>query len=88
MSTTPEDLKRLREHAEATKSTSAAKQALKAADAREAALSEGEHPDVLAEAAHDTDTALQVYQAALAVERRAYLAYTNPFGVEKTTGMG
>lgn len=84
----PSDLKRLREHAEAAKSTSQAKVAMLAADAAETALSQGEHPDVLAEAAHDTDTTFQVYLAARAVEKRAYLAYTNPFGVEKTTGMG
>ena len=87
MSAVSADLKRLREHAEATKSSSAAKQALTAADARETMLSAGEHPDVLMEAAHETNVAFAAYQAARAVERRAFLAYTNPFGVEKTTGM-
>lgn len=84
---TPTDLKRLREHAEATKSTSAAKQALLDADTREESLDPGEHPDAIMEAAHETNVAFAAYKAALAVERRAFLAYTNPFGVEKTTGM-
>lgn len=83
MSATPNDLKRLREHAEAAKSLSAAKRELDAADTREVMLSGGEHPDALIEAAHETNVAFAAYQAARAVERRAYIAYTNPFGVDK-----
>lgn len=83
MSAVPSDLARLREHAKAAVSTSEARAALLEADAREAELSEGEHPDALLSASQDTDDALAAYAAARAVEKRAYLAYTNPFGVDK-----
>lgn len=88
MSAVPEDIKRLREHAKAAITASQTKAALIAADARESALSVGEHPDALASAAEDTDNAYQAHKAALFVLDAAYRAYTNPFGVEKTTGMG
>lgn len=80
---TPNDLARLREHARAAKSLSEAKAAYADAVAADNALSEGEHPDVLSDSAHDVERAAEVLAAARAVERRAYIAYTNPFGVDK-----
>lgn len=55
----------------------AAAKAASAARAAEDSLSIGEHPDVL-------EDAYALTQAAEAVEREAYRAYTNPFNVPKT----
>lgn len=80
---TPNDLVRLREHAKAAVSLSEAKAAYADAVAADDALSIGEHPEALEESAHDVERAAEVLAAARAVERRAYIAYTNPFGVDK-----
>lgn len=87
MSATPVDLQRLREQAKAVKSLSEAYAAYASAVAEDNALSDGEHPECLEESAHDVERAADVLIAARTVARRAYIAYTNPFGVEKTTGM-
>lgn len=62
-------LRRSQEHARASR---AASEALAAYEV----LSQGEHPEVL-------EDAYTAYTAARAVERRAFIAYTNPFGVDK-----
>lgn len=80
---TPVDVKRLREHAEAAKSLSAARAAYLAAVQSDDALSVGEHPDVLEQSDYEVSRAADALVAARAVERRAFIAYTNPFGVDK-----
>lgn len=77
------DLVRLREHAKAAVSAAEAKAAYLAVAEEDDALSIGEHPDALEQSAHDVERAAQVLAAARAVERRAFIAYTNPFGVDK-----
>ncbi len=84
---TSNGLLRLREHAEAAKSLSAAKAAYADAVAADEALSDGEHPEALEESSHAVNVAYDAVVATRSVERRAFLAYTNPFGVEGSAGM-
>lgn len=79
----PVDLVRLREHAKAAVSLSEARDNFREAQERSDMLSVGEHPEVLEDAEHEVSAAYDALVAATSVERRAYLAYTNPFRVDK-----
>lgn len=83
MSTVSNDVARLKEHARAARSLSEARAAYRDAVDKFDALSDGEHPDALEESNYFVNRAADVLAAARAVERRAFIAYTNPFGVDK-----